>query len=337
MCLSIRIRRTKDKSKRAQVKSLILALTNPEIKQNLIFVFPLLFSVLGILTLPGPEATYSHARFSKGDQLQTHGMADSYIKGELPSQPRKLQIISLVFVSCLFFLTLLSSYRYSITKRISDISADNAVACTGLLAMMISMATNVLSGYWKEKMRKKENSKLDHYSNADRNEEDKKEEKKLSEDEMYNKLNVPFTTKEMGGKTKRYTWEQGDDEVELSIPIEESLSAKDISVAFSPETLSVKVNSVPIIRKDETLYAAVDHDECYWHIESKEDEIIEDASGGFDASASDGLGGKKFLVITLRKKEKTQRSGHWKTVVIGDEEIDTKKFGPQLVVNDDRQ
>ena len=264
-------------------------------------------------------------------------MADSYIKGELPSQPRKLQIISLVFVSCLFFLTLLSSYRYSITKRISDISADNAVACTGLLAMMISMATNVLSGYWKEKMRKKENSKLDHYSNADRNEEDKKEEKKLSEDEMYNKLNVPFTTKEMGGKTKRYTWEQGDDEVELSIPIEESLSAKDISVAFSPETLSVKVNYVPIIRKDETLYAAVDHDECYWHIESKEDEIIEDASGGFDASASDGLGGKKFLVITLRKKEKTQRSGHWKTVVIGDEEIDTKKFGPQLVVNDDRQ
>ena len=39
------------------------------------------------------------------------------------------------------------------------------------------------------------------------------------------------------------------------------------------------------------------------------------------------------LTLTLRhrKKEETQRSGHWKTVLVGDEEIDTRKFGPQQV------
>ena len=43
---------------------------------------------------------------------------------------------------------------------------------------------------------------------------------------------------------------------------------------------------------------------------------------------TEGEGAARVIVINLIKKQRTQKNQHWKTVLCGDAEIDTSKFGP---------
>ena len=47
-------------------------------------------------------------------------------------------------------------------------------------------------------------------------------------------------------------------------------------------------------------------------------------------SPPDGDGDARSVVLNLIKKKRTTKNGHWRTVIQGDAEINTAKFGPTV-------
>lgn len=157
---------------------------------------------------------------------------------------------------------------------------------------------------------------------------------------MMNKLNKPFTAQEMGGRTSRYIFYQTDEEIELFVFVPRATARADVTVSIRPNSLTVALKNVPggPIIDNGKFYRLVDHRECHWQLDELPDQQTLEPGNYDTANCVGGRGDQKCVWIILKKKERTQRSGHWKCVCVGDDEIDVKKFGPQLVeVGEDGQ
>lgn len=121
----------------------------------------------------------------------------------------------------------------------------------------------------------------------------------------------PISDKDgFGGKTDKYTWTQNEDEVDIYIPSEPELRARDVSVIFKTQHLEVQVNGMAVV-KGQT-FKDIIPDECVWQLD-KTEEIS-----------------KVQVWITLRKKTPTERNQHWAAVIHGDASINPQKFGPTV-------
>jgi hypothetical protein len=105
-----------------------------------------------------------------------------------------------------------------------------------------------------------------------------------------------------GGSTKTYKWTQTIEECSVLVGVPKSLRGKDLVVKITPSTLSVKTEkplegeTEPRVFVEGTLVDKVRADESSWSVE-----------GG-------------VVIVTLEKLKQT----FWKTVLEGDEEIDTE-------------
>ena len=100
-----------------------------------------------------------------------------------------------------------------------------------------------------------------------------------------------------GDTTEKYDWSQSISEVTVQIPIPEGTTSKQLEVKIEPKKLYVKLKSQdePLINGE--LQEKIKADETYWSIEDK-----------------------KYLNIVFEKAYEAI----WKTVILGDKEIDPK-------------
>eukprot|EP00947_MAST-08B_sp_MAST-8B-sp1_P000385 g385.t1 len=117
------------------------------------------------------------------------------------------------------------------------------------------------------------------------------------------------TPEELGGETDRYNWTQTDYEVDVSVPVPPGTTAKSVRCTFAPTKLVLQVDGCPPLEGE--FHRPVKSEECVWMLE--------------------GQGEERAVAINLIKKKRTQKNQHWRTVLRGDAEIDTTKFGPQIV------
>lgn len=116
------------------------------------------------------------------------------------------------------------------------------------------------------------------------------------------------------GKTKNYTWNQNENEIEMFIPLDmfaniDSVRAKDVKTYIKANTLKIIVNEKEIINGK--LYDKILPDDSNWQLDTLNDKT-------------------KQIWITLYKAAPTIRNKHWKSLLIGDEEIDVSKLGPPI-------
>lgn len=116
-----------------------------------------------------------------------------------------------------------------------------------------------------------------------------------------------------GGITDRYVWTQTLTEVHVSIPIDESVTKKDITVQFEEDRLLVAIKSLPAPVLDGPwperidVHAAHQIEECLWTLV--------------------GDKGRKVLNLEIAKFKTYQ--GWWNCVVKGEPTIDTSKINPE--------
>ena len=86
------------------------------------------------------------------------------------------------------------------------------------------------------------------------------------------------------------------------------LKSRDVKFSVTSTKLKLSVGGKVVL--DGELYAKVIADDATFAIEDE--------------------GDGRLLTVTIVKMEGTCANGHWKTVVKGEPEIDTNKFGPQV-------
>lgn len=128
-------------------------------------------------------------------------------------------------------------------------------------------------------------------------EQPKKPEPKQSEPKSAAVLEMEKISTYNGDTTEKYAWSQSISEVTMQIPIPEGTTAKDILVIIKAKhfTVHLKKDPKPIIDGD--LQERVKVEDSFWSIEDK-----------------------KYLNVTFEKAYEAI----WKTVIVGDKEIDTK-------------
>ena len=131
---------------------------------------------------------------------------------------------------------------------------------------------------------------------------EKKVEKKI---EVQPKKEVSSSVLEMekistynGDSTERYNWSQSINEVTVQIPVPQGTTAKQLVVVMKPKHLYVKLVSQDTPLIDGDLQEKVKVEDSFWNIEDK-----------------------KYLNIVFTKAYEAI----WKTIIMGDKEIDTKK------------
>ena len=135
---------------------------------------------------------------------------------------------------------------------------------------------------------------------------------------------IMMSEEDYGDKLEHYEWSQNDGEVHVKVYVPKATKAKDVTFVVSTSRLKLDIATVdrrPMF--DGRLYDKVAADEALWTFEEfeKGDERAKDS---------------KILTFSLEKLRKTQSKVHWKTVVVGEPEIDTNKFGPAIMqVNPD--
>lgn len=100
-----------------------------------------------------------------------------------------------------------------------------------------------------------------------------------------------------GAENEKYNWSQSISEVTVQVPLPEGTTAKMLQVDIKAKKLFVKIKGQDAALIDGELAEKVKTDDSYWSVEDK-----------------------KFLNITLEKAYEAI----WKTVVVGDAEIDPK-------------
>ena len=101
-----------------------------------------------------------------------------------------------------------------------------------------------------------------------------------------------------GAKTSKYNWSQSINTVDVQIPLPKGTTARELIVVIKPKRLKVQLKNADTPIVDGELCEKVKADDCFWSIEDNQ-----------------------FLQISFEK----QGEVIWKCVVLGDEEIDTKK------------
>jgi len=125
---------------------------------------------------------------------------------------------------------------------------------------------------------------------------------KVSKTKKIQKGNKPRFTEEgkqipvgNGGSTNRYEWTQTLNEVSVVMGLPENVKAKDLTVEIQPSSVSIRLKKDNTALLEGNLINKVRVDESTWSLEGS------------------------ALLLTLDKAVKTW----WKTVIEGDEEIDT--------------
>lgn len=124
---------------------------------------------------------------------------------------------------------------------------------------------------------------------------------------------------DFGDKLKHYEWHQNDTEVTVKVPVPKATKAKDVTFAITTSKLKLDIATLerrPML--DGELWAKVEADNSIWTFDDLED----------DDERKDT---HKVLTLLMTKLRKTQAKMHWTTVVKGEPEIDTKKFGPAIM------
>lgn len=133
---------------------------------------------------------------------------------------------------------------------------------------------------------------------------EKKGEKEGEEDESEGKGLVPIHN---GAIYDNYRWTQSLQDLQVHIAVPAGTKAKALTVDILKKSLKVQVKgSEPIVSGE--LEKAVKMEDCFWSIED-------------DAKA-----GNRVVSITLTKSNQME---WWKTVIVGDPEINTQKVEPE--------
>ena len=101
-----------------------------------------------------------------------------------------------------------------------------------------------------------------------------------------------------GASTEKYKWSQDITEVIVQIDLPEGTSAKSLTVDMKMKNLKVINNSNGDEYVNGELFEKIDTEDSYWSVEDK-----------------------KRLILTLAKAQEVI----WKTIIVGDDEIDAKK------------
>lgn len=126
----------------------------------------------------------------------------------------------------------------------------------------------------------------------------KKVEAKPAEPKSASVLEMEKISTYNGDTTEKYAWSQSISEVTVQIPIPEGTTAKDILVVIKAKHFIVHLKKDPQPIIDGDLQERVKVEDSFWSIEDK-----------------------KYLNVTFEKAYEAI----WKTVIVGDKEIDTKK------------
>lgn len=152
---------------------------------------------------------------------------------------------------------------------------------------------------------------------------DKDDSNNIVHDDNEEKVNKEFwdklkeqEDKYTSGTTDRYNWKQNDGEIDVHIPIDGNVLAKDIKVTFkSNNTISINIDSMKFNMIGET-HLDIMISECVWQIDNNDD--------------------KKYLWITIAKKRLTKQQDYWPGVFKSDIDY-TVKAKPSIynIDNDD--
>ena len=110
-----------------------------------------------------------------------------------------------------------------------------------------------------------------------------------------------------GGKTSLYSWSQNINEVTVNIPVKAQTRPRDIAIDIRADRLSIKYKDQEEYLVKGEFYDLVRSDESIWQIE-------------------DG----NNIVLTLDK----QNENIWKTILKGDDEIDTTQVDNSKKLDD---
>lgn len=113
---------------------------------------------------------------------------------------------------------------------------------------------------------------------------------------------LPAPNEGNGADLSLYSWTQTLSEVSITIPVPKGTKGSMCSISISRSALKAGLKNAPAFL-DGLLYAPVVVDECLWNI-------------------SDG----SLIEITLQKADTMQ---WWKSVVVGEPEIDTQQVEPE--------
>ena len=101
------------------------------------------------------------------------------------------------------------------------------------------------------------------------------------QEEMYNE-----------GTTDRYEWKQNDREIDLYIPIDDSVTSKNIKIDFKSNSINITIDTIKFNLNEETFLDIIPY-ECAWQIENNYHHF------------------SKCLWITLSKKIPTKQASYW--------------------------
>eukprot|EP00316_Scyphosphaera_apsteinii_P024745 CAMPEP_0119345592 /NCGR_PEP_ID=MMETSP1333-20130426/107568_1 /TAXON_ID=418940 /ORGANISM="Scyphosphaera apsteinii, Strain RCC1455" /LENGTH=144 /DNA_ID=CAMNT_0007358069 /DNA_START=110 /DNA_END=544 /DNA_ORIENTATION=+ len=117
--------------------------------------------------------------------------------------------------------------------------------------------------------------------------------KNATEEEYFQRILKEQDMSKFGGESESYRWTQTNAEIEVSVPLQPYIRAKDVHCSILPNQILLSVASKPILQGP--LLRKVCPDECDWSIE--------------------GRGASRSLKLMLLKAEPTQGSQHWTNVI----------------------
>eukprot|EP00658_Telonema_sp_P-2_P021149 TRINITY_DN18403_c0_g1_i2.p1 TRINITY_DN18403_c0_g1~~TRINITY_DN18403_c0_g1_i2.p1 ORF type:complete len:209 (-),score=69.35 TRINITY_DN18403_c0_g1_i2:153-779(-) len=135
------------------------------------------------------------------------------------------------------------------------------------------------------------------------------EDEECFDQQKFREMSKPPTAQECdnyGGTTDRYVWMQTDDEVEIRFNVKDGVKTKDVDWSLRSDHIKLVVQGQKMV--EGKLFKTVVVDDSIWTFDTSDD-------------------GKKVLVWTLQKKEKTEGRSHWKYIAEGEPSIDTSRFG----------
>jgi len=113
-----------------------------------------------------------------------------------------------------------------------------------------------------------------------------------------------------GGKTDKYTWDQDENEVNITFPLDKTIRARDIQCTIRALTLKLVVKGKTLL--DGPLCHEVLPEGCTWTMESE--------SGNLD--------------VLLAKPKHTENPVWWKCIVLGEPEIDVEAIEASKYLDD---
>jgi len=123
-----------------------------------------------------------------------------------------------------------------------------------------------------------------------------------SEDNQEDQSKGQTPNSDNGGKTDKYIWGQSLSEVDIRVPFSQKITSRQIICEIKKTHLKVGLKGQPLLI-DGQLHKSVKTDDCFWTVEDQQ-----------------------YVQITLQKVNTME---WWKSIIVGDPEIDTSKVQPE--------